>query len=258
VRLRPEVLTLRRVNPLTKLVAAVVYMAIATIVFDAMFQFALLVVLVVALVALERVRPLQLVKVLLPFALVGFGYLWANLLFYDSVAYYSDALAREAILGSPAADAGITLFLRALCFGVISYVFVRSTDPADLMRGLTQQARLPAHIGFSVFSALQFLPYLRDEARQIRLARAMRENGRSPWISRLRDAMGLIIPLLAATIRKASRAAISMEARGLRRPMARTSLHRSSFERSDVNFAAAAVLLLVMLLAWRHWPQIAG
>jgi energy-coupling factor transport system permease protein len=244
----PEAPCLHRVNPLTKLAAAVIYVAIATVIFDAVFQLALLAALVVVLAAIERVAPLELLKILSLFALVGFGYLWANLLFYDSVAYYSDALAETALFDDPAADAGVTLFLRALCFGAISYVFVRSTDPADLMRSLMQRAGLPAYLGFSVFSALQFLPYLRDEARQMRLARVMREGDSRSWSSRLRSAVGLPIPLLAATIRKASRAAVSMEARGLRRPMTRTSLHRSSFGRADIAFAAAAALLAVLLL----------
>lgn len=248
MRWLPEASYLHRVNPLTKLAAAVIYVAAATVIFDAAFQLALLIVLVIVLAAIERVGPLELLKVLSLFALVGFGYLWANLLFYDSVAYYSDTLADTAFFGDPAADAGITLFLRALSFGAISYVFVRSTDPADLMRSLMQRARLPAYLGFSVFSALQFLPYLRDEARQIQLARAMRAGRGPPWASRLRSAAGLPIPLLAATIRKASRAAISMEARGLRRPMIRTSLHQSSFGGADLVFAAAAALLLTVLV----------
>lgn len=252
MRWLPEPLPLRRINPLIKLAAAAVYVAVATIVFDALFQLALLMALLIVLSALERVGPLMLLKVLSPFALVGLGYLWANLLFHESVAYYSDSLADVALFGRPAADAGVTLFLRALCFGAISYVFVRSTDPADLMRSLMQRARLPAHIGFSVFSALQFLPYLRDEARQIRLAQAMRESATGAQLSHLRAAAGLAIPLLAATIRKASRAAISMEARGLRRGMTRTSLHRSTFGRPDVVFGLAAALLLAALLASAH------
>ncbi|MCI0431998.1 MAG: energy-coupling factor transporter transmembrane protein EcfT [Rhodospirillales bacterium] len=247
MRWPPEPLPLRRLNPLSKLAAAFLYIAAATLVFDAAFQLLLLTVVAIALMALERVGPLALLKVLLPFALVGFGYLWANLLFPESAATYAESLAAGTLVRNPAVNAGATLFLRALCFGLISYGFVRSTDPADFVRALMQHARLPAFIGFSVFSALQFLPYLRDDIRQIRLARTMRAPGPAPRWTQLRAVADLAIPLLASTVRKASRAAISMEARGLHHPMARTSLRPSVFAWADGAFLLSSLLLIVLV-----------
>jgi len=253
MRWPPEPLPLRRVNPLSKLAAALLYIIAATLVFDARFQLLLLIATVTVLIALERVEPIMLLKVMAPFALVGFGYLWANLLFPASAGSYSRSVAAASLVRNPAVDAGLTLFLRALCFGTISYAFVRSTDPAELVRALMLRARLPAHIGFSVFCALQFLPSLRDEARQIRLARTMRRRGHTRRWVRLGELAGIAIPLLASTVRKASRAAISMEARGLHRGMERTSLHPSTFAWIDGAFLLSSLLLigLVWLAAVR-------
>src|SRR5262249_50876359 len=78
MRWPPEPLPLRRVNPLSKLAAALLYIVVATLVFDAGFQLLLLMATVIVLIAFERVDPIMLVKVMAPFALVGFGYLWAN------------------------------------------------------------------------------------------------------------------------------------------------------------------------------------
>jgi len=247
MRWPPEPLPLRRVNPLSKLAAALLYIAAATLVFDALFQLLLAAAVAVALIALERVGPLALLRAMLPFALVGFGYLWANLLFPASTATYSESLGAPALLRDSAANAGATLFLRALSFGLISYAFVRSTDPADLVRALMQRARLPAFVGFSVFAALQFLPYLRDDVRQIRLARSMRASGPASRWAQLRALPSLPIPLLASTVRKASRAAVSMEARGLHHPMVRTSLRASTFARADAVFLLSALLALVLV-----------
>lgn len=247
MRSPPEPLPLRRLNPLSKLAVAILYIMVATVVFDAAFQLLLLTAVAIALMALERVGPLTLLKVLLPFALVGVGYLWANLLFPGSAASYAESLGARTLTGNPAVNAGVTLFLRALCFGLVSYGFVRSTDPADFVRALMQRARLPAFIGFSVFSAVQFLPYLRDDLRQIRLARAMRASARAPRWTQLRALPNLAIPLLASTVRKASRAAISMEARGLHHPMTRTSLRPSTFAWADGAFLLASFLLIVLV-----------
>jgi energy-coupling factor transport system permease protein len=244
---RPERRVLERLNPLAKLAAAVVYFIAATVIFDPLFQLALLLGILLALVALERVEPLMLLKVMAPFVLVGLGYLWTNLFFHDSTAYYMPSSACTAEIADPALNAGVTLFLRTVVFGAISYCFVRTTDPAALMRSLMQQAKLPPHLGFSIFSAVQFLPYLRDELRQIRLARALRTGRRR--MAGLIDLPGIAIPLLASTIRKASRAAISMEARGLTRPMRRTSLHRARFGPRDAIFMTLALGLLAAFLA---------
>src|SRR5262245_1310869 len=89
MRWPPEPLPLRRVNPLSKLAAALLYIVVATLVFDAGFQLLLLMATVIVLIAFERVDPIMLVKVMAPFALVGFGYLWANLLFPGSAGTYS-------------------------------------------------------------------------------------------------------------------------------------------------------------------------
>jgi energy-coupling factor transport system permease protein len=244
---RPEQRVLERLNPLAKLAAAVIYFIAATVIFDPLFQLALLLSIILALTLLERAPPLMLLKVMAPFALVGLGYLWTNLFFHDSSGYYMPSPAGATEIADPALNAGVTLFLRAVVFGAISYCFVRTTDPAELMRSLMQQAKLPPHIGFSIFSAVQFLPYLRDELRQIRLARALRTGRRR--IAGLIDLPGIAIPLLASTIRKASRAAISMEARGLTRPMHRTSLHRARFARRDAIFMTLALGLLAAFLA---------
>ncbi|HET6222162.1 MAG TPA: energy-coupling factor transporter transmembrane component T [Dongiaceae bacterium] len=238
---------LERLNPLAKLAAAVIYFIAATVIFDPLIQLTLLLSIILALIILERVEPLMLLKVMAPFALVGLGYLWTNLLFHDSAGYYMPSPAGTAEIADPAVNAGVTLFLRAVVFGAISYCFIRTTDPAELMRSLMQQAKLPPHIGFSIFSAVQFLPYLRDELRQIRLARAMRTGRRR--MAGFIDLPGIAIPLLASTIRKASRAAISMEARGLTRPMHRTSLHRARFARRDAIFMTLALGLLAAFLA---------
>jgi energy-coupling factor transport system permease protein len=239
-----------RLNPLTKLAAALAYIAAATFVFDPAFQLAVIVATLGPLLIIERIGPVELAKTMWPFALIGFGYLWANLAFFDGASTYTRPAGAIPLGADPALFAGFTLFLRAIAFGGVSFFFVRTTDPADLTRSLMLRAGLPPSIGFSLFSALQFLPELRDEFRLLQLARALRA-GASPrgWRQVLTIYPRLAIPLLASTIRKASRAAIAMESRGLRRTMVRTSLHGSPIGTADGFFLGAALVLLIVLLA---------
>jgi energy-coupling factor transport system permease protein len=240
---------LRRLNPLTKLALAVAYIVTASLVFDPSFQLSIIAATLIPLIIIERIGPLELTKVMWPFALIGFGYLWVNLAFFDRASMYTRATAAVPLVADPAVVAGLTLFLRAIAFGAISFFFVRTTNPVDLARSLMLRARLPPWIGFSLLSALQFLPGLRDDLRLLRLARALRTGG-SPdgWRQIFSSYSRLAIPLLAVTIRKAGRAAIAMEARGLRHPMVRTSLRGSPLRPADGFFLGAVLLLLILLV----------
>jgi energy-coupling factor transport system permease protein len=236
---------LRRLNPITKLGLAIIYVAAASLVFRPDFQIAMILAALVPLLLVERTPPLDLLKLLWPFALIGVGYLWMNVAFFDRGAVYTRPSAAIPFGANPALMAGLTLWLRALAFGAISVFFILTTEPRDLARSLMLRCRLPAAWGFGLLAALQFLPGLRDELRLLRLARTQRERTAPRNLAQLLAFYrGLAIPLLADAIRRADRAAISMEARGLRRPMRRTSLHDSPISAADGVFLVIGLMFL--------------
>jgi energy-coupling factor transport system permease protein len=239
---------LGRLNPLSKLTLAGAFLAASSLVFEPRFQLAAILAALMPLILLEGARPLELLWRLWPFALVGLGYLWLNLAFFDRAAAYTWTSAAVPVAQNPALFAGTTLFLRAIALGAISLFFVRTTDPADFLRSLMLRCRLPARWGFALLAAFQFLPGLGEQLRLLRLAQAQRL-GRQPqgWAKRLAGYRRLAIPLLADSIRRADRAAIAMEARGLRHPIVRSSLRPSPFSWADGLFLAAGITLLAAL-----------
>lgn len=241
-------LIFRQINPLTKLGAALLFIGYATITFDARGLGLLLAAVAIVLAIAERIAPLALARTLLPFALAGFGFFWTHLLFSAQADSYAQSLPQFDGGLTPFA-AGLAMFLRAMCFGTFSYFFVRTTDPGDLVRALIQHMRLPPHLAFSVFAAVQLLPTLHSDLRQIELAHALKTGRVAPsrrWS--LFRYTGYAIPLLASTMRRATRAAISMECRGLAPGMNRTSLHKSVFSGHDVVFSLGAVALLTAII----------
>src|SRR4029078_7969972 len=96
------------------------------------------------LILLDDARPLGLLWRLWPFALVGLGYLWLNLAFFDRAAAYTCTSAAAPVAQNPALYAGTTLFLRAIALGAISLFFVRTHDPAVFLRGLLLRCLLPS------------------------------------------------------------------------------------------------------------------
>lgn len=179
-----------------------------------------------------------------PFALFGFG------LFTTAVMFRADGGVFAALRGADAASAeaaraGGVLFLRALACGMVSLVFARAVEPSRLLRALMAQARLPAPLGYALFAALNVAPNLAAEIRLMRLARAMRAGRAPPRRPGPREALGLLIPLLAGAIRQATRTAIAMEARGLRRGRRPSPIGVPPFRPAD----AALLLLGLGLLA---------
>ncbi len=241
---------LSRVHPLAKLVVCMAWLAASILVFDARFQVVAILVAAAILIVLERRSPVFVMLLMVPFALFGFGFLTTSLLFREDGGF-AQRMAEEAPLGSEALSAGVVLFLRAVACGMISAVFTLTTDPGAFIKALMASWRLPPSLGFALFSAVNLVPDLAGEAQRIRLARAMRR-GRPPRrIPGPVEAASLLIPLLAYAIRRATRAAISMELRGLG-ARSRTIANAPLFSRMDAAFVAAAFVLLwgfVILLA---------
>lgn len=239
-------LVLKRVNPLVKLAVCTVWLVIAILVFDARFQAITIGLIAFVLIFVNRNSPATVLALMAPFALVGLGILTTNLLFHRDSSF-AHRLAGEVLFASPAISAGVTLFLRSLACGLISALFALTTDPGFLVRALMAYCRLSPRVGYALFAVMQLVPDLASEAQQMRLARAMKAGRSPPPIPGPREALSLIVPLLAYAVRRAGRAAIAMEARGLS-PGLRTIANVPPFTRADVAFAILAIGLI--LLCW--------
>lgn len=243
-------------HPLPKLVVCAIWLVASIFVFDPNFQLGIVAVAVFALIVLERRSPLLVFALMIPFALFGFGFLTTATLFRQE-SDFALRMAGETPFGSQAFSAGIVLFLRAIACGMVSAVFVLTTEPGRFIKALMANWKLSPRIGYALFSALHLVPDLAAEAQQIRLARAMKKGKPPRRFPGPLETASLIVPLLAFAIRRASRAAIAMEARGLGSG-SRTIMGAPHAGVGDVVFVAASLLLLTVLFVltsagWRAW-----
>lgn len=239
---------MKSLHPLGKLAVCMIWIVASILIFDMRFQLATILLVVLVLVVAERISPLKVLVLMAPFALFGLGFLTTSVLFRQE-SDFALRMAGESLLATPQFSAGITLFLRAIACGMISALFALTTDPGALVRALMVQGGLPPRFGYSLFSAMQLVPDLAAEAQQIRLARAMKRGrppGRFPSPPELAS---LVVPLLAFAIRRAGRAAIAMEARGLSPSAPRTTINVPRLAPRDLVFVPAALLLLVLFAA---------
>jgi energy-coupling factor transport system permease protein len=131
------------------------------------------------------------------------------------------------------------------------------TDPTDLADALAQKARLPHRFVLGTLAAMRLVGLLAEEWQTIGMARRARGVGShgSP-LQRLRATLGQAFGLLVQAIRRASRLAVTMEARGFGTGQ-RTWARESTYSLLDiwvvlggVLIAAAAVVAAEQMGTW--------
>jgi energy-coupling factor transport system permease protein len=118
-------------------------------------------------------------------------------------------------LSAESLGSGLALGLRVLAIAYTGVLAVVTTDPTDLTDALIQQLHLSPRFAVGALAAVRLLPVMAGEWQTISLARRARgvDAGRSP-LTAVRLFFGKLLTLLVAAIRRATRLAAAMEARG--------------------------------------------
>jgi energy-coupling factor transport system permease protein len=152
-------------------------------------------------------------------------------------------------------DLALAIFLRVLAIAVPSIVLFATTDPTDLADGLAQIVRLPARFVIGALAGLRLVGLLIEDWRELSLARRARgvaDDGR------LRRMLRQSFALLVLAIRRGTKLATAMEARGFGAAATRTWARPSRLRWSDapvvliaIAIAAASVIAAVAAGTWR-------
>ncbi len=249
---------LPRANPVAKLLAALV----------------LLVVLFASLDAVTAAVILAGLVALLPFsglpvrALAGRA--WMVGLLAVAIAAFNVLFAAEQLgpasiaigpvrIGAETLANGAGLGLRLLAIALAGILATATSDPTDTADALIQQAHVSPRFAIGVLAALRLLPTLARDGQVIGMARRARgvDAGRSP-IAAVRLIGSRLMGLLVGAIRRGSRMALAMEARGFGAMPGRTVARPQRMRLTDwcwiaaaVALAAAAVTLSLLVGSWR-------
>jgi energy-coupling factor transport system permease protein len=237
----PDV-ALARINPVAQLTA----MAVVTL---------------VLLTSLDVVTPAVVVAAelcLLPAAgLTDLRDLWRRtwplLIGAGSVGVVNVVLGDDATVVT-----GVGLGLRVIGLALPGVLLVASTDPVRLADALTIHWRMSTRFAFGALAALRLVPLLIAEFESVQLARRTRgvEAGRNP-VARVRLLGGVGFTLLVGAVRRGTRLATAMDARGFDSGIPRTNARGSQLHPRDALFVAGtvvvcavAVTLSVLAGAW--------
>ncbi|WP_026550472.1 energy-coupling factor transporter transmembrane component T [Arthrobacter sp. Br18] len=228
-----------RANPLSKLFAAVVITGVVMLSID----------WVSAAVALTFEI---LLMPLLGISMRGLLLRAWPLLIAALVAAYGTALLAEktgAVLlhvgpvlfteGSVAA--GIAIGLRGLALALPGIFLAVSTDPTDLADALAQKLHAPHRFVLGALAAVRLVGLLVEQWQTLGLARHARGAGaEGNALVRTRNFLGQAFGLIVQAIRRATRLAVAMEARGFG-AAERTWARKSTFSPVDAWVAAVGL-----------------
>lgn len=238
---RPAGTLLERANPLSKLTAAAA-VTLAVLVSVDWISSSIVLAGELLLLPLLRVRPLILLKRIWPLIIAALIGAWGTALLAEKTGTVL-LDAGPVLFTSDSVAAGIAIGLRGLAIALPGIYLLASTDPTDLADALAQKLRLPHRFVLGALAAMRLVGLLISEWQSLGMARHARGVGAdSGPLTRVRSFMGQAVALLVQAVRRATRLAAAMEARGFgsgNRTWARTSV----FTVLDVWVALYGVLL---------------
>jgi energy-coupling factor transport system permease protein len=138
----------------------------------------------------------------------------------------------------------VAIGLRVLAVGIPGIVLFATTDPTDLADGLGQVLRLPARFVLGGLAGIRLVGLFLDDWRQLGLARRARGVADSGGpIGGLRRFAGMAFALLVLSVRRGSKLATAMEAKGFGSEAPRTWARPSHFGRRDVLLVVVGALI---------------
>jgi energy-coupling factor transport system permease protein len=153
----------------------------------------------------------------------------------------------------------LATLLRVLAIGLPAVVLFVTVDPTDLADGLAQVLRLPSRFVLGGLAGMRLVGLLADDWRALALARRARgvaDRGR------IRRGLGMAFALLVLSIRRGSKLATAMEARGFGGSGPRTWARTSRFGAPDwmllLTGAAIGAAAVVVAVATGSWNLVLG
>ena len=239
---------LARANPVAKLAAALVLLVAL---------FASLDWLTGAIVAIGLVA-------VVPFSGVSAGTLlrraWLIGLAAISIGVFNVVFAAEQAgptilavgplrIGAETAVNGVGLALRLVGIALAGILATVTSRPTDLADSLVQQLRVSPRFAVGSLAAFRLLPLLALEWQTIAMARRARgiDAGRNP-IAAVRLFAGQMLALLIGAVRRGSRMAVAMDARGFGAQDCRTVARVQRVRAGDGGWMLAAVALAAVAI----------
>ncbi|MGX4652711.1 energy-coupling factor transporter transmembrane component T family protein [Micromonospora sp. SCSIO 07396] len=234
---------LARRNPVAKLAAGLVFSFVLVASLDPVAP-AVAIAVELALLPLFGIRYRVLARRAWPLLAGAVGILVTLVLFAADRSGPVLWAAGPLVVTSGVLVTALGLVLRMLAVALPGVIVFATTDPTDLADALVQNAKAPARFAIGALAAFRLVPLLGQEWQMLTMARRARgvDAGRNP-LARLRLFAATAFALLVGAIRRGTRLAVAMDARGFDAGTPRTVARRQVFRPADWLLVAGAAVL---------------
>ncbi|WMF04452.1 energy-coupling factor transporter transmembrane component T family protein [Micromonospora robiginosa] len=239
---------LARRNPVAKLAAAMVFTIVLVATLDPVAP-AIAIAVELAVLPLFGVRYRVLARRAWPLLAAAVGILVTLVLFAADRSGRVLVEAGPVLVTEGVLVTALGLVLRMLAVALPGIIVFATTDPTELADALIQNAKAPARFAIGALAAFRLVPLLEQEWRMISMARRARgvDAGRNP-VAKLRLFASTAFTLLVGAIRRGTRLAVAMDARGFDAGTPRTVARQQRFTTADTLLVLTAALLAAAAL----------
>lgn len=232
------------VNPVTKLVLAVL---LSVPLFASIDVTSALTAIVLQLLCLPLtgLRPSTVLKRLLPIAIFA-PIAGVSMLLYAEPAGRIYWTFGFATISEDSITLAIAVSLRVIALGLPTILLFGGTDPTELADALAQVAKLPSRFVLGILAGTRMLGLFLDDWRTMSLARRARGVGDR---GALRRFFSMAFVLLVFAVRRGSKLALAMEARGFGSGIPRTWSRPSRLHPRDAVALIGGIAIMALALA---------
>ncbi|PZM97805.1 MAG: energy-coupling factor transporter transmembrane protein EcfT [Actinobacteria bacterium] len=239
---------LARRNPVAKLGAALLFSLTLLATLDPVTP-AIAIVSALAVTPLFGLRYRVLARRAGPLLAAALGIVLAVVLFAEDRSGTVLLTVGPLVVTTSVLNSAFGLALRMLAIALPGVLVLATTDPTDLADALVQNAKVPPRFAIGALAAFRLMPLLAMEWQTLSMARRARgvDAGRNP-LARIRLFANTAFALLVGAIRRGTRLAIAMDARGFDAGTPRTSARRQRFTAADAALLVGAGALAALAL----------
>ena len=234
---------LARRNPVAKLAAALLFSAPLLATLDPLTPTIALAV-ELAVLPLFGMRYGTLFRRAWPLIFAAFGIVVTLVMFAAERTGATVATVGPFLVTTGVLVTALGMALRVFAIALPGIIVFATTDPTDLADALVQNVRAPARFAIGALAAFRLVPLLGQEWQMLSLARRARgiDSGRNP-VARVKLFVSTAFALLVGAIRRGTRLAVAMDARGFDSGLPRTYARRQHFRAADVALLIGATAL---------------
>ena len=130
----------------------------------------------------------------------------------------------------------------------VAILFISATDPSEFAASLNSIG-VSYRVGYSVAIALRYIPDIQRDYHSIsqaQQARGVELGKKEPLFTRMKNAAGILLPLILSSLARIDVISNAMELRGFGKNKKRTWYRQRPFARNDYLALALGVLLLAL------------